>query len=206
MLGVHPEADERLAGERLRLRDLVFVMWEHEVHAAGMDVERLAQVLHRHHGALDVPARAALAQWGRPRPARRRFAAFHRTKSRASALSYSSTSTRAPARMPPKLVWRELAVAGEIRDAVIDRAVAHVSIAVVAELLDGRGHFVDVFGRFDDAFRAFEAKLGCVFEEALRIDLGVFGERFVLGRGVADDFVLHVGDIHDVIERVAAVA
>ncbi len=41
------------------LRDFVFVMREDEVDATGVDVERRAEVLDRHHGTLDVPARAA---------------------------------------------------------------------------------------------------------------------------------------------------
>ncbi len=107
MLGVQPVADERLAGERFGLGDLIFVMREYEIDAAGVDVERLAQILHGHHGTLDVPAGAAqaeaLSQAGSPS-----FCAFHRTKSRASALSYSSTSTRAPARMPLKSLCESL--------------------------------------------------------------------------------------------------
>ena len=62
MFGVQPEADERFAGERFRLRDFVFVMGKRQVDAAGVDVERFAQVLHRHHGALDVPAGTAGAE------------------------------------------------------------------------------------------------------------------------------------------------
>ena len=40
--------------------------------------------------------------------------------------------------------------------------------------------------------------------KALRVDGGVFLERFVLGHGVADDLVVHVGDVHDVVEAEAA--
>ena len=69
-LGVQPEARERLAGERFRLRDFVFVVREDQVDAAGVDVQRLAQVLDGHDGALDVPARAARADAASPRTAR----------------------------------------------------------------------------------------------------------------------------------------
>ena len=70
-LGMHPETRERLAGERFRLRNFVFMMRKNQVDAAGMDIERLAQVLDGHHGALDVPAGPAGAdggvpEWSRP--------------------------------------------------------------------------------------------------------------------------------------------
>ena len=51
-----PEVRERLAGGALALGDLVLVMGEDEILAASVDVERVAQVLHGHGGALDVPS------------------------------------------------------------------------------------------------------------------------------------------------------
>src|SRR5258708_33402443 len=65
-LGVQPEARERLSGERLRLRDLVFMVREDQVDAARMNIERLAQILDRHDRALDVPAGAAGSELGIP--------------------------------------------------------------------------------------------------------------------------------------------
>jgi len=53
---MHPEAREGLAGERFGLGDFVFVMREDQVDAAGVDIERGAEVLDGHHGAFDVPA------------------------------------------------------------------------------------------------------------------------------------------------------
>ena len=93
---VQPIAGEALAARRPRLRDLVLMVRELEVHAAAMDVEVLAEAGVAHHRALDVPTRPAdapgavpvgLARLGvlpqheveripasarRPRPARRR--------------------------------------------------------------------------------------------------------------------------------------
>jgi hypothetical protein len=103
VLHVQPVADERLAGGALGLGDLVLVVREDEVLAAGMDVEGAAERGHAHGGALDVPAGPALAPRRRPRGADLRstsFAPFHRAKSRASAFSYSSAS------MPPARVAR----------------------------------------------------------------------------------------------------
>ena len=61
MGAVEPRADERLAGRRLALGDLVLVVREDEVDAAGVDVERRPEVGHAHRRAFDVPAGPARA-------------------------------------------------------------------------------------------------------------------------------------------------
>ena len=43
-----------------------------------------------------------------------------------------------------------------------------------------------------------------VFQKRLRVLLRVFLHRDAVARGVADDLVLDVGDVHDVLELVAA--
>ena len=57
--GVKPEVREGLSGERLGLGDFVFVMRENQIFTAGVQVETLAQFLHRHDRALEMPAGAA---------------------------------------------------------------------------------------------------------------------------------------------------
>ncbi len=54
------------AGGAFGLRDLVLVVREHQVFAAGVEVEAVAEELHGHGGALDVPAGAAGAERGLP--------------------------------------------------------------------------------------------------------------------------------------------
>src|SRR5439155_3802837 len=46
-------------GIRLRLGQLVLVVWKLQVQAAAVDVERLAEEAHAHGDALDVPTGAA---------------------------------------------------------------------------------------------------------------------------------------------------
>src|SRR4029077_1650325 len=53
---VHPDVREGGA-ERARLRDLVLVVRELEVESAAVNLEARTEVLLRHRGALDVPAR-----------------------------------------------------------------------------------------------------------------------------------------------------
>ncbi len=59
---MEPVAREGLMGGGFRLGDLIFVVWEHEVFAAGVEIEGVAEILHGHGGALDVPAGAAGAE------------------------------------------------------------------------------------------------------------------------------------------------
>src|SRR5271165_6764885 len=66
MFAVHPDVRERHTERRFGLRDLVGVVRADVIHAAGMDVERLAEKVPRDRRALDVPAREAIAPWRRP--------------------------------------------------------------------------------------------------------------------------------------------
>ena len=63
---MHPDRHDLVPHRALRLRDLALVVRELVVVAAGVDVEALAEVLHRHRRALDVPAREAIAPRGGP--------------------------------------------------------------------------------------------------------------------------------------------
>src|SRR5271155_2532416 len=55
--GMKPIARKLLTAEGLGLRNFIFVMRKNQVFAAGMQVETRPQFLHRHHRALDMPAR-----------------------------------------------------------------------------------------------------------------------------------------------------
>src|SRR5260370_2983533 len=56
---VYEITHERLARRALRLRNLVLMIDRDMVEAARMNIERLAEVLHRHRRALDMPSRVA---------------------------------------------------------------------------------------------------------------------------------------------------
>ena len=86
---VHPEIRHRRGVEgAARLRDLVLVMREHEIDAAAVDVEGLAEMLPRHRRAFDVPAGAAgrAMPHGDGQPGSPGFDGFHSTKSIGSRL------------------------------------------------------------------------------------------------------------------------
>ena len=62
MLAVNPESRKRLAGDSFTLSNLVLVMGENIVDAAAMNIERVAEILHRHCGAFQMPAWTADAE------------------------------------------------------------------------------------------------------------------------------------------------
>ena len=66
VLVVHPVVHEFLAGCGFTLGYFVFVVGEHVVDSAAVDVEGFAQVFHAHGRAFDVPAWPAFAQLGLP--------------------------------------------------------------------------------------------------------------------------------------------
>ena len=95
---VHPVPREGLVGRGLALRNLVFVVRKHQVFAARVQVEALAQVLHRHRRALDVPAGPAAADRAYPTTSRR---AWRPSTAQSRARSPSRTRPHPRARRLP---------------------------------------------------------------------------------------------------------
>src|SRR5262249_42239460 len=62
MLAMNPKANEGPPGHGLALRDFIFMMRKDVVDAAAMDVERVAEILHRHGGTFDMPTGTSLAE------------------------------------------------------------------------------------------------------------------------------------------------
>ena len=200
---MQPEARERFTGDGFRLRDFVFVMRKDQVDAAGMDVQSFAKIFHGHHGAFDVPAGTAGADLAIPewlvvlgRLPQHKIAGVGFV---VLVTVHSGAGADAA-----EIVVRKLAVLRELRNPVIYRAVASIGVSALLELLDGVDHFLDVFSGLHHAFRPFQAQRRAVFEKSFGVLLGVFRKRFVLGRGVANDLVFHVGDVHDVVKLIAA--
>ncbi len=73
-----------------------------------------------------------------------------------------------------------------------------------AQALDRPNHVVDVLRGGDQVLGALQPQRGAVLQKSLGIDVGVFSQRLVLGHGIADDLVVHVGNVHDVVEAESA--
>jgi hypothetical protein len=170
---VQPETGERLAGERFRLRDLVLMVRKDEVHAARVQVERIAQVLDGHHGALDVPAGAAGADLGVPEGLALLGGLPQGEIARVVFFVLVGIHARA-ADDAAEIGVGQLAVLREAGDTEVDRPVAGIGMAAFPELADGLHHLVDVFGGAHQFFGALQPQGGAVVQEGLGVGLGVF--------------------------------
>ena len=191
---VHPVLGKRIARRALGLGDLVFVVREDEVHAAAVDVERLAEVLHAHGRAFDVPPGAAHA----PRTLPRRLAALLRLpegKVHGMALYVPHLHARAALEIVEVLAG-ELAVAGAVGLRVeVDVAVYLIGKALILELFDQGDDLADVLGGAGMHVRLHHAQgFGVleVFADVLFGD-GVHGGVFLIG--AADHLVVDVREI-----------
>src|ERR1700680_459905 len=127
MLGVHPVAHEGLPRRALALRNFVFMMRKREIDPAGVNVQRLAEILHRHRGAFDVPARAAFADRRLPEMLSRLWS-FPESKV-ASALFLVAVHIDTRAVLNSRDVnIRKPAVVRKFRDAVVNRAFARIGV------------------------------------------------------------------------------
>ncbi len=92
----------------------------------------------------------------------------------------------------------KLAVAGKFRDAEVVGAVfGAVGESLFLQLGDELRHFRDVIGGAHQN-RLLDVERRRVFEKRFLIFCGVLLDAHAVAGGVADDLVVHVGDVHDV--------
>ncbi len=198
---VHPDPRERLP-VRLRLRDLVLVMGEHQIRATPVDGELGPQLLLGHHRALDVPGRPPRAPGGLPARVLAFLGRLPEGEVEAALLQQRRARLLALVHLLGVAVG-ELAVAVEAADAEVDVAASLVGVAALDQVGDHRDDPVDRLGRQRLGVRAAEAEGAGVFEVGaghLRRPLGR-GHAPLAGGGV--DLVVDVGDVDDQLRRVA---
>src|SRR5690606_38788732 len=148
--GVYPVAGEGLPGEGLRLRDLALVVGEPEVLTTPVEVYRLAEVLLRHHGALEVPAGEAPAEGGVPLHEVAGVLLPEREVAGVPLLLVHDDGARGGGGADVELlglgVAGELAVVGEGGDVEVDAVVGLVGVALPHERLGGEDLLADVLG------------------------------------------------------------
>ena len=104
-----------------------------------------------------------------------------------------------------EILLGELAVAGKLGDAeVIGTIVSAIGESLCGQFGDEVGHLGNVLGRAHDHLGRLEAQRLHVLAKGLLVFLGVLADADALLGRVADDFVVHVGDVHHVLELVAA--
>ena len=119
---VEPVAREGLVRGGFGLGDLVFVVREHEVFAAGVEVEGVAEILHGHGGALDVPAGAAGAE-GRIPGGLAGLGGLPEGEVAGGILVVLVEIDAGAVLDPEEILLGELAVGGEARDAEVPAAI-----------------------------------------------------------------------------------
>ena len=149
VLAVDPDGGGWPADQRRRLRDLVLVVREDVVDAAGVDVEPLAEVFEGHRRALEVPAREALAPARRPLEGALFAGGLPQREVGRVALVVLDVA-RGPVAGPEVVerVARELPVVLERPDLVVEVVVVGaVGVAGILEPLGEVEHLGDVLGR-----------------------------------------------------------
>ena len=208
-------ANSSRPGVGAALGDLVLVMREDQVHPAGVDVQDvrpplLPDQLQRHGRALDVPARAPPPERRVPRRThglilRPRRLPEHEVPGvllgvlvRADPLAGAGLELAA-------VELREPPVRRELGDREIDRpVVADVRHAAGQQPLDQLDHGADVLGRPRLRVRRADPQPVAILLERPREGIHVRPERHALLTRRGDGPVVHVGQVHDMEDLVAA--
>ena len=191
---VQPEAREQLAAVGAgALRDFVLVVRELQVHAAGMDVDGLAQVRGGHRRALDVPAGPAQPP-GRVPARLGRVGGLPQHEVAGIALVRGHLDARAREHLVHRPA-RELAVVGVAGDREQHVAVGGIGVAAVDQGLDHGDDLRDVGGGVRlDVLRGDPKPF-----HVLSVDggeaVGDLGDRHAQRLRGGVDLVVHVGDV-----------
>ena len=197
---MHPVAHEGLARRAGALRDLVLVVREDEVDAPAVQVERLAQVLHAHRRALEVPAGTAAAEGSVPlSPLRLVLLGLPQYEVPRVFLVVLVRVDAGPGADPRHVQPGQPAVLGERGDLEVDAAIGGVRVAAVDEPLHEADHLRDVCGGPGHHFRPLHPERGHVLLERADVAGGEGLEVAPRLRRELDDPVVHVRDVHDLL-------
>ena len=189
----------------LGLRDLVLVVRENQVKAAGVNVDRRAEVLVDHCRALDMPARTALAA---PRRIPRGFARLCRLPDREIhrvlfLLAYADARTRLQLlhRLMAELTVVRIGLGAEIHIAVRRK----VGVTVVEQLLHNVDNRVHCLGGARMHSRLADTQPLGIRVILLDITVSDDVEVHALFVGLVNHLVVNVGEVLDKLHLVAAV-
>ncbi len=139
-----PVGGHRFAVATFALGDFVFVVGEHQVEPATVDVERFAQQFAAHRGALDVPARSTFAPGAVP-GGFARLGRFPEGKVGQRAFECRRVAAFALHRVDAAI--RELAIAGVPGHVEINVAFRFVRVTFLDERLDEPDDILHAIGR-----------------------------------------------------------
>ena len=213
MLSVHPVIYVPLPESAFALGDFVLVMRKHVVHAAGVNVKPLAQVLVRHGGTFNVPAGEPLAPGAVPLHIPPRLGRLPEGKIARVALQGIGVSPHAFQQVAAEIAG-QLAVFGAAVHIEVDVAAGFVGRPAVQQRSDHRQHFRDVARGPGEHMGRQDVDPFLIPPEAIGVELRDFGHGFALGQRRQDHLVAaglhqllahmpHVGDVLDVIDLIA---
>ena len=204
-----PESRERLAGRPLALCDLVFVVREHQIDPARMDVDgRLSEESKRHRRTFDVPAGTAGRDAGVGKlPRRFAFARSFPEHEIARVLFRVIVAVDARPRFHALVVEPgELSVPGHGRDLEVDRSVAPIGVAVALERRHHVRHRAQVrlVGRARHLLDFFEAQRPHVLAERRDVLVRVRAQVHPGFLRAVDRAVVDVREVHHLPHAIAA--
>ncbi len=191
---VHPVTRQRRTVVRTAaLRDLVFVVREDEVEAAGVDVYRLAQMLPDHRRAFDVPAGAAAPPRAVPADLRC-IARLPQHEVGGIALVRRHLDPRAGDHRLA-VAFRERPIVGIAGDGEEHVPFRFIGMALGDQSLDHRDHGRDFLRRVRRDGRRPDAKRAHVVEIMPLVTLGDDRDIDAFVRRRRHDLVVDVGDV-----------
>ena len=193
---MHPMACKWLVRDALALRNLVFVVREHQVFAAGVQVEALAQKLHSHGRALQMPSRPPAANGRIPRCLAGLGGLPQRKISRRIFLVLIQIDARAVFH-PGQIFFAQLAILGKGSQTKVPASVlCLVSRSRCSQLLDQLDHAWNVLSGASDDFRVLDAQRVHILKKSPLKACRILADGDARRRSVADDLVVHVGNVH----------
>jgi len=180
------------------LGDFVLVVREHQVFAAGVQIEAVTEKFHGHCRALDVPSRPAFTEWRLPGGFARLGCLPQREVAHGVLLVFVGIHACAVFNAFEVFLGK-LAVLRKTRNAEIPAAVfGLVGDVLCCKPLNQRDHVRNILCGQRDCFRALNAECVGILKKSLRIFRGVLADRHIRSRCIADDLVIHVRHIHHV--------
>ena len=188
------------------LGDLVFVMGKRQIFATQVNIKTGAENRHTHGRTLDVPTRATFAPRTVPEdsPIARNTGLPQRKIGQVVLIVRVARDTfGAPLRL--RVQRHQLTIATTTGPVLVDtevhRAIARsVSNASQLQPLDEVDDLWDVIGCLGQMMGPEAGKGGQIREKGLGVLTGKLGQRQSRGRHLTDDLVLHVRDVHHMVD------
>ena len=216
---MHPVVAPLVAEVGFRLRDLIGVVREGVVDAAAVDVQILAEVLHRDAGALDVPAGVADAPRGIPLERLILELRLRKPQDEVVLVALVAVLLDALAHADREVFLVEVVeniIFLELGGVKIHVAAGKIGVAGVHELGDYLDVLVDAVRRRLDDVRRLDVEFGAVGEERVGIEFRDLHDGLVLALCALEHLVLafvgvrgqvaDVGNVHNALDVIAEVA